>query len=73
MNWRKIAEQHFKEYLFLLDLPVEAARTCLEIKDMTLRVVKEDGTDKYVTMDVDDERVNVIVENGIVVGIDSIS
>jgi len=72
-KWRKITEEHFKEYLFILGLTVEQARTCLAFKKMKLHVSNRDGKPTYgCTMEVDDNRLNVIVKEDIVIGIDSI-
>lgn len=70
--WRKIAEQHYADYVFILGMSVEQAKQSLKEKGKRFHIVKKDGIDQYGEMDLDDDRINVVVESDTIIGIDSI-
>lgn len=47
-------------------LTVDAARRLAKLEGHTIRVVREDGKDYALTMDLRERRINVIVEHGLV-------
>lgn len=54
----------------IVGMTVEEARKHLEPHGKVVRVIIEDGSSKMVTMEVNDNRANVIVENGIIIEVD---
>lgn len=56
----------------IIGMTVEEARNHLAKKDKTLRITSEDGKSYMVSYDHDKNRINVIVEKGIVVNIDRV-
>lgn len=73
--WRKVAEQHYPDYLFLFGLSEAVATAVLKEKDMHLEVIERDGkkvNDGYGDRMIDHTRVRVYVEAGKIVGIDSV-
>lgn len=70
--WRKVAEDHFPDYLYLFGLSEATAATVLKEKGMYFEVVKRDGKDGlegYGNKMIDKKRVLVYVEDGKIVGI----
>ena len=67
--WRKVAEQHYPEYLEMLGMSEADATAFVKKKGMYLDVIKRDG---YRNRMIERDRVAVHVDNGKVVGIDSV-
>jgi hypothetical protein len=70
--YRRVTEQHFPDYLFLVGLSETAAAATLKEKGKRLHVAKRDGQDQMTTKEIDPNRINVVVVTGKIIGVDSI-